>query len=44
MNDKTCQECIYCRSDGVCMLEILEGSDPEECRKNDYQWFEAKDE
>lgn len=44
MIDKTCQECIYCRSDGVCMLEILEGSDPEECRNAEYKWFEAKDE
>ena len=44
MNDKTCQECIYCRRDGKCMLEVLDGSDPEECRAADYKWFEARDE
>ena len=44
MDDKTCQECIYHRDDGVCMLEILEGTNPEDCRKNDRRDFEAKDE
>lgn len=44
MNDKTCEECIYHRSDGACMLEVIEGSDPEECRSADYKWFEARDE
>lgn len=44
MDDKTCEECLYHRSDGVCMLELFEGSDPDECRNADYKWFEAKDE
>ena len=44
MNDETCEKCLYCRSDGECMLEIFEGNDPEECRSANYKWFEARDE
>ncbi len=44
MDDKTCQECIYHRSGGGCMLEVFEGTDPEECRSANYKFFEAKDE
>ena len=43
MNDKTCEECLYCKN-GKWFLEALDGSDPEECRGQNYKWFEAKDE
>ena len=43
MNDKTCEECIYFKS-GRCFLEVLDGSDPEECRSKGYLWFEAREE
>ena len=45
MNDKTCEKCLYYREcDGGCMLEVFEGTDPEECRSANYKFFEAKDE
>ena len=44
MNDKTCEECLYCDKNGFCWLEKLDGSDPEECKAADYKWFEAREE
>lgn len=43
VNDKTCEECLYCKN-GKCFLEILDGSDPEECRGQNHKWFEAMEE
>ena len=43
MDDKTCEECLY-RKNGKCFLEVLDGSDPEECRGQNHKWFEAREE
>lgn len=43
--ENNCENCLYYREcDGGCMLEILEGSDPEECRSKNCKWFEGREE